>query len=238
MENILVKTWEDAARTLVHVGWHVSSLSEWECVGTGVLLNDRSALTARHVVEAVRQLGKPLAVIAFEIERPTGGIVNWRAKYRLANEASSGDRDVSLLTMDDSIETAGAQFGSPLAGALLSSTPTAAGDLVDAYGLPPTTLRTSTGPVVRILFSGMMHVRRHVMAVKSHMIEVTNPNPHGMSGGPLFNERGSLIGIASETIAYPGQQIGSGVAVLGGAVYMGLADVVARIGQADFIESD
>jgi S1-C subfamily serine protease len=131
-----------------------------------------------------------------------------------------------LLTLTESIESGGPRITVPLAAAIPKGGVPRIGDVVDAYGLPPTLLATTAGERITMIFAGMIHMRRHVTDANERGVIVTLPNPHGMSGGPLFTDDGALVGIASATVTRREEMIGPGLARIGFAEYAGVSDLI------------
>ena len=218
MDRIAVKNWDDALRCVVQVGWF-NSESDRGCFGTGVIVNERQVLTADHVFLGCKERGH---VAAFRLD-PAFTPGAWSVKHRLALQFTSRtDRDLCVLDFSEDFTTGRAHEIEP-AMAIATNGVEPRGSIVDAYGCPPVHL-SSESSKTEIMLAGMLHLRRHVIDAAEHEIVVSYPNPHGMSGGPLFNRFGALVGIASRSGT--SDHHSEGVANVGYSRYAGVADLL------------
>lgn len=222
MQKILVRNWDDAKRVVVQVGWWGHDATQRNLIGTGVIVGDKHVLTARHVVDAVPHGQQPGVVVVNRSYLPTTWAARIRPVVRVKTYAAS---DLTLLELGGEPLTDGATFGYDLAAATATDSVPVPGAVVDGYGCPATQMVSATSTNL-VLLSGLLHSRRHVLLADQHKLVVSYPNPHGFSGGPLFNEEGALIGIASLSMTDDSVKVAGNVYAAGRSQYEGIDHIL------------
>jgi Trypsin-like peptidase domain len=224
MDHVLATTWATAVRTLVHVGSRDPETGIILCMGTGVIASPTHVITAQHIVDEVAKSGKHLVAIAVEYG-PTQ--VRLCATWRRAERAAQVEAtDMAVITTVEAWDC-GPRSSYDVAAVHLSPAQPEVGSIVDAYGHPPTLLNG----LVALVFAGITHLRRYVVPSDPGQLWCTQPNVHGMSGGPLFDLSGNLVGIASATLVQPESMMSTTTAITGYGIYIPVAPHFDKINE-------
>lgn len=184
-------------------------------VGSGVLLCPGVVLTARHVFKdqlAAIGAGRALLSVGFlsdldipgQAPIPDSGVL-WFANLPVTHISSNEDHDLALLTTEvPSVEQTGKVIQA--ARPTLSFAMPNIGQSVAAMGFPQETeladgaLTLSQAIVTQGTVSEVHHPIRDRAMLHFPVIQSDYPSPHGLSGGPVFQEDGTVCAIVASAI--------------------------------------
>lgn len=180
-------------------------------IGSAFLVAPRVALTARHVVDdicmAYHQCTLPDVVgnlrfaIDFAQERSDGHPIKWHVMaYGYSNSI-----DIAALILEPSVEASGHRWITPE----MSLRPPETGDRVHIFGYPKSSRRVPGSGEAIIGIDPRLSEGRILEVHEQYRDSVMLPFPcartsaridGGMSGGPVFNDMGQIVGLATASL--------------------------------------